>query len=520
MRFIELSRRHFLQAAASAGALGAMMPARARAAGEAGVLRVASYGDLQVLDPAFQLGAPENAICDLIYHRLAVFKGNDDTSVEPDAAAAIEQTDEKHIAFTLKPGIMWSGDFGEMTAEDVKYSFERIIDPKMESPYAGDWAALDHVEVTDKYSGVLVLKDFSPTVWTIAIPGNSGIIVCKKAVEALPEKKFTTEVPAYSGRYAITEWTAKQRTVFEPNPKWSGDAVAFKQIVIVPIEDAAAREIAFEAGDIDCCEVSLGTLARYRKDGLPEGAKLLDVPSLAYVWIGLNIDNPALADVRVRRAIQSAVDVDQVVEAGYFGAAERSTGIVAPSLLGHRNIEPRKRDVEGAKALLKEAGAEGLALTLDVGLDSHELNMAQVVQSSLAEVGIELTIKQNDSATFWTIGDEKSGDQWKQMQLILNRFSMSPDPAYATEWFTPEQVGVWNWERFNNEEFGKLHADAKFEKDQAKRAAMYVRMQDLMEESGAYIFLTHERRAYIYRNTIVAALNPAGEPLLRLFKSA
>jgi peptide/nickel transport system substrate-binding protein len=388
----------------------------------------------------------------------------------------------------------------------------------MESPYAGDWAALDHVEVTDKHSGVLVLKDFSPTVWTIAIPGNSGCIVCKAAVDALPEKKFTTEVPAYSGRYAIKEWVPKQRTVFEPNPKWSGEPVAFQQIVIVPIEDAAAREIAFEAGDVDFGEISLGTLARYQKDGVPAGAKLIDVPSLAYVWIGLNIDNPALGDVRVRRAIQKAVDVDAALEAGYFGVAERATGIVAPSLLGHRNIESPKRDVDGAKALLQEAGVDGLKLTLDVGLDSHELNIAQVVQASLADVGVEVTIKQNDSATFWSLGDEKSGDQWKQVQLILNRFSMSPDPAYATEWFTPEQVGVWNWERFNNPEFGELHAAAKFEKDEQKRAGMYVRMQDLMEESGAYIFLTHERRAYLYRDTISVALNPAGEPLLRLFK--
>ena len=83
-----------------------------------------------------------------------------------------------------------------MTAEDVKYSFERVIDPKMESPYAGDWAALDHVEVTDELSGVIVLKEFSATLWTTSLTNNAGMIVCKKAVEALPDKKFTTEVPA------------------------------------------------------------------------------------------------------------------------------------------------------------------------------------------------------------------------------------------------------------------------------------------------------------------------------------
>jgi len=95
---------------------------------------------------------------------------------------------------------------------------------------------------------------------------------------------------------------------------------------------------------------------------------------------------------------------------------------------------------------------------------------------------------------------------------------MSPDPSYATEWFTCNQVGVWNWERFCNEEFDRLHDAAKREKDEAKRAAMYRRMQDLMEESGAYVFLTHERDAFIHRATIDAVLRPDGDPLYLKFK--
>jgi peptide/nickel transport system substrate-binding protein len=80
----------------------------------------------------------------------------------------------------------------------------------------------------------------------------------------------------------------------------------------------------------------------------------------------MNVDNPALQDSRVRQAIQKAVDVDAVLEAAYFGVAERSTGIIAPGLAGHRDITPPARDLEGARALLEEAGAQDLALTLDI----------------------------------------------------------------------------------------------------------------------------------------------------------
>jgi len=519
MSHLQLTRRRILQGAATAG-VATLAPRFTAVAAMDDTLRVSSLYDLQVLDPAFHLSAPETNIADLLFHHLIVFKGSDDTSWELDGAKSIEQVDDTHIAFKLKPGLKWSGDFGAVTAEDVKYSFERIIDAALESPYAGDWAALDHVEVSDELSGVIVLKEYSATLWTIPLPNNAGAIVCKKAVEALPDRKFTTEVPASSGRYVLKEWTPKQRTVLEANPNWSGDPLPFKQIVIVPIEDAAAAEIAYEAGDLDFTRITLNALALYRQDGAPAGSKILEMPSLSYVWLGMNVENPALADVRVRQAIQRAVDVQGAVDAAYFGVADRATGIVAPSLIGHRKVEPMARDVAAAKALLAEAGVSSLSLTIEVSLETEFKTIAQVVQASLAEAGIDLVINERDSGTFNTLGDRAANPNWKDVQLILNRFAMSPDPSYATEWFTPEQVGVWNWEGFNSPEFGELHVKAKAEKDPAKRAQMYERMQQLMEESGAYIFLTHERVAYIHRDTLAVGLNPAGEPMYRLFRPA
>ena len=81
------------------------------------------------------------------------FKGAEDTSWELDAAESIEQVDETHVKFKLKQGIKWSGDFGEMTADDVKYSLERIANPNFKSPYASDWASLDHVEESQDQLG-------------------------------------------------------------------------------------------------------------------------------------------------------------------------------------------------------------------------------------------------------------------------------------------------------------------------------------------------------------------------------
>ncbi len=475
---------------------------------EGKILKVRSYSDLQVLDPINRKSAPEDHITSCTFHNLIKWKAGDTWEWELDAAEMIEQVDETHITFRLKPGLKWSGDYGEVTAEDVKFSYERIGDPKNESPYKDDFAVLDRVEVTDKLSGTIVLREYFAPLWTSTLPEGSGKIVCKAAVEKAGGS-FTTEIPAASGPYVIKEWVPKQRTVLARNPA-SNEQPYFDEIHILPIEDEKTAEIGYEAGDVDYTGVSLSSLSRF-KEKTPPNTKLQEAPSLAYVWMGMNVDHPTFQDQKVRRAIQHAVDVDAVLEAAYFGVAKRATGIIAPGLPGHRANNLYTYDPEKAKALLKEAGKDGgFKATISVLNKTERLSAAQIVQANLAQIGVELEVIPYDSGVFWSLGDQASGESWKELQIILSRFSMSPDPSWATVWFTPDQVGVWNWERWNDPEFGELHKKGLVERDIAKRDEMYKRMQDLMEESGAYIFFTHEANAAIYRDDLVPATQPDG----------
>ena len=109
------------------------------------------------------------------------------TEWENDAAADIKQVDDKTIEFTLKDGLKFSGDYGPVTAEDVKYSFERFLKPGANGKkvvYADDWAALDSVEVTGPLTGKIHLKNPSPAVWLIALADDSGVIVSRKAMSS------------------------------------------------------------------------------------------------------------------------------------------------------------------------------------------------------------------------------------------------------------------------------------------------------------------------------------------------
>jgi peptide/nickel transport system substrate-binding protein len=226
-------------------------------------IEVRVFTDMQVLDPPFRLTAPEGDVITAIFPKLVSFEPGDSWKWRPDAAEEIEQVDDTHIRFKLRRGLKWTNGFGEVTAEDVKYSFERVTDPKLQAPYKDDWSALDHVEVTDPYSGVIVLKEYFAPLWWSTLPWNTASIICKKATEAAGGR-FTTQPPATCGPYMWKEWQPKQRLILQRDPNWTGEQGAYDEIHVIPIEDDKTAEIAIQAGDLDMTRTSLSSLATIR----------------------------------------------------------------------------------------------------------------------------------------------------------------------------------------------------------------------------------------------------------------
>lgn len=519
-----VSRRTFLRGVAGAGVFAATMPiSRLVWAAEGKVLRARSYADLDHLDPAFYQNAYNVDVMNCLYSKLVHYKPGRKWGWALQAAKSIKQVDGTHIRFKLRRGITFTGGYGEMTAEDVKFSFERII--KHDSPVKGDWGPLDHVEVEDKYTGVIVLKSPFQPLWNITLPYGAGHIVCKRAVmeQTKDGGDFGMHPPCFSGPYVLGEWKPNQYALLKRNPEYTGPGrPGFDEIRIFPMQDEQTADIAYEAGDIDFTGISLASYHHY-KQKKPRNTKIEAHPSLYYVWIGMNMDHPKLRDINVRRAIQWAINLPQIMQLAYFGEAKPATGMIAPGLIGHRKkaLIPPQGDLGKARGYLQKAGVEGLSLTIDTENASKWKTIAQVVQAQLGQIGIKLQVNVMDQGAFATLGMENKGDRWKDLQLVINRFSMVPDPYYATQWFTCDQVGIWNWERFCNKRFDKLNREAVAVSDPHKRAQMYWEMQDIMEQSGAYRFLTNEGSPIMYRDTeMKPAVRPDGRPLYRFFDKA
>jgi peptide/nickel transport system substrate-binding protein len=509
MKSPELSRRQLLKTlgAATLGAVGAnLLATKASFAVDGRTLKIRNDGDIRNLDPANRGGWYDETVMFAIYSGLIQYRSGDEWAWQLDAAETLEQTDPLSIPFKLKEGIMWTGDFGEVTAEDVKYSFERFRDPRVNAVYSSDWAALESVEVTDKYSGVIKLsRPFAP-LFTSTMPHASGLIVCKAAVEA-NGGVIETDPLATSGPYRLGEWLPRERITLVRNELWTGPEPYFEEIQLYPLQDLTSAETAFDAGDLDMTQIGVSSIA-----GREGGADNLVVkPALAYTWLGMNTLNEKLTDVRVRRAIQQAINAEEVVLATFGDAVTPAYGVVPPPLLGSRDALLYPYDPDAARALLTEAGAEGLQITLEFGTDADLLVAAQIIQAQLAEVGITLDVRQVDGQTLTAQQQDSEGESWRSIELFFNTFTTAPDPSWVTEWFTCAQVGVWNFQRTCSEEWDAENAAAAEETDDAARTAKYIALQDQLEETGAYVFLYHGVNAWVFPPELKGAWTPDGQ---------
>ncbi len=477
------------------------IPARAQASHARFTVRLDKA--LSSLDPAFRPSPEDGSIMWAVYQKLVRFKPGT-TAWELDAAAAIEQVSDTVVEFTLRPGQLFTGGYGAMTAQDVKYSFERIARGQKPSPYQSDWANLDQVDVTGELTGRIVMKQPTAYLWTIGLPDGSGCIVSRAAWEKLGDA--TALAPVGSGPYRIASIDPQREVILEPNPAYAGPYKPnWERITGRIVPDAKTAELAFRAGEVDFTELTPSTVNSMRN---APGTAITQSPGLRFIWLSLNVEKKPLDDPKVRQAIAMALDVNQIVLAGYNGLAPVARALIQPQVLGYWPDAPApKRDLDGARALLAAAGVPNPKLKLTLLNTPAFQTMGLVAQAQLKQAGVELQLDVRDAGTYWSAG---KGDAGRELDVVLMRFNAKLDPNFDTQWFTSGQVGSWNWSRWRSPEFDRLNAAAGTELDEAKRAALIVQCQQLMAQSGAFVWLTYDVDLFAAKTWLKPAIMPTG----------
>ncbi len=478
------------------------------------VLKARIRGDITNLDTANVTGDVEDSIDRAVMEGLFRYDATgklvpqlvDTYSVSPDGLT---------ISFTLHKGVMWQGGYGELTMDDVKFSYERFLATNPKPAYADDFASLDHVEIDDPYTGKIILKQPQATLWTSVLPMTSGLIVCKKFYDEAGPDKIKTDIIG-TGPYVFSQWIPKQEVVLKRNPAYWGTQPYYDEIDLTPIDDDKAAEVALKAGELDFSGFSSLTT---EDDFQSDSDFTVDVvPADQYKWIGMNVDSPKLQNINVREAIRYGIDVPSILAAAYNNKVQQANALIQPpGAVGYWQDAPvYNRDVATAKSYLAKAGVTSLTLSLTYENTDEYNTWGQIIQQNLKDVGINVTLNPMDSSSFWALGE---GGKDKTLELFeLYYSSVVPDPAWSTQWFTCDQVDLWNWMRWCSPQFDALHQQGLATTDPALRAPIYIQMQQLWDAEVNSVFVADQPQVYISKAGIKAVIYPGGlSPMFRDF---
>lgn len=527
-----IDRRQFLGRAVAIGLSGGAASAVLAACGSSGSGSTSGSGgkpptttltyrpetDIANLDPAFLVSQDDNLIADCIYEGLVSFKPGTWEVVNCLAEEFVPSADKLKYHFKLKKGIEWHKGYGEVRASDVKFSFERIgnlTKPKLNSPYQGDWSALETVQVNGPYEGTIVLKQpFAPLMHS-TLPVLSGKVLPQKAVESLGQK-FATN-PVGSGPYEFRSWVPKQYTSLQRFEHYSGANSSFApkvpwtsiQTQVVSSDNTAFA--ALETGALAYAFLSPSIVSQAQSSS---NLKVYSKPTQAYYFLAMNVQDPLLKNINLRKAIRSAIDVPGVISSAYNGKFQRAHSIIPPSMaVGYWADAPHyDQDLALAKHYLAQSGLTDVSLRLTVQNDEPDSSAAQIIASNLGQIGIKVSIQAEDSASLFAIPGGGGGGPHRQ--LVYSFYITEPDPYWSFIWWTCTQMGLWNWGNWCSPKFTSLLSQGERTYDVATRNSLYVEAQKMWDEMAGIVWICYPTWFFASQSWAHPVLRPDGLPIL------
>lgn len=414
----------------------------------------------------------------LIYSRLV--EADENMQIHPGLAESWQQLDDKTMQFKLRKGIKFhNGD--DFTAEDVKFSFERM----MNSPrIAFVLPPIERIDVVDDYTVNIVTKTpFGPLLAHLSHPALG--MVSKKLLTENPEA--LKEKPIGTGSYKFKEWIYGDKLVLEKNEDfYDKNERGLKYIIFKNVVEASNRAIGLETGEIDIAT----PISSVDEENIKNNPKLqlLTKPSISYTYIGMNMTKAPLNDIRVRKAINYAIDKQAIIDVILNGNGKIATSPIAPGVFGFTDkTKNYEYNVEKAKELMKEAGYEN-GFTTSILVFSGEANTqtAEIVQAYLKEIGIDLKIEIVEVSAYWDMTERGVHN------LFLGSWGVvtgDADYGLYAMYHSSAKGGAGNRDFYENEKVDELLDKAKTEIDPETRKKLYEEAQILIVNDAPDVML-------------------------------
>jgi peptide/nickel transport system substrate-binding protein len=482
-------------AATQPAAAAALAAQPATAARRGGILRVGLDVDADTLDPRLTKNTSGNRVKELAFNGLVAI--NPDFSPVPDLAEKWENPDTQTWVFHLRQGVKFH-DGSDLTAADVKYTYESVLDQSFNSPLRAFYLSVDKVDATDKNTVTFTLKaPFAPFL------SYMDLSILPMAAAQKLGTDFGSK-PVGTGPFKVDNWATGDSIDFSANDMFFGGRPNLDRVRVKVVPDNSARVVGLESGDLDFVQSPLSPQDVAR---IQSAAKLkVDrTPAAGYTYVNLNCADPILADKKVRQALSHLVNKQQIIDTIYKGIGKPASGPIVPGMWAYSaDIPSYDYSPDTAKALLDEAGwtagadgvrtKDGQRLSLTVRTHSEDPDrkqLIQVLQSEFQKVGIEATTDAVEFPAFFQ--DVQNG---KYQVGVIGWLNLS-DPDRATfRQFTVD--GAANYGKYKNDQVDKLLKDARTTLDQTKAKVLYADAVKQIVDDAPYIFVQFQEYIAMY----------------------
>lgn len=338
--------------------------------------------------------------------------------------------DSKTWTLKLKEGVLFHGDNGELTSDDVKFTFDQMLDPKWASTLRAFLSDLDRVEAPEKYVVKFVLKQPNPTFHAAALISLVGSVVPRKAFEAAPDK-FSRN-PIGSGPFVFAGIEPDRGVVLNAFDKYHGGRPKIDTVEVRYMVDPTARTLSFVKGELDIIEgARLPGWVEQVKQQRPDAIVDQTRPGSCNTFF-FNLGKKPFDDIRVRKALRYGINRDIITTAfgGPTGIAGLAWGVNPPEFPGglkETDVPEELRyyyDPKKAKALLTEAGfGSGLKFSIIMTQREDYASLMLMIQDMWREIGVDMTINTVDHTTYHA---QKAKDV---NAIVLNSETFAPVPT-------------------------------------------------------------------------------------------
>lgn len=406
--------------------------------------------------------------------------------------------DQKIITFKLKPNLKWA-DGKPLTSADVLFTWKLVTDDKTRTPYGSDYKLVIKAETPDARTfRVSYAEPYAP-----AINSWAGLDILPKHL--LEGKDINTTAfarnPVGSHYYKLEKWRPGEQITLTRNPLSSQGQAHIERLTSRFIPDEAAQFLELMANNIDAMTLSPVQYARIfpARPELQKKFALYKELGNSYTYLGFNLKRKPFDDIRVRQAINYAINKQEIIDGVLLGLGEP---VASPYKPGTRwanpNLKPYAYDPAKARALLQEAGYQDrgdgilarngkpLSFTLLTSQNKQREMSAVLIQRRLKEVGIEIHIRVLEWATF--IGRFiKTSD----FDMVVLGWSLALDPDQYSIWHSSQQApGQFNFIGYNNPRVDRLLERGRMELNADKRTVIYHELAEILLEESPIVYLS------------------------------